>query len=95
MRQRLAIAGALLMPRELLFLDEPTNGLDPQGTREVRALIGSLGSEGTTVLVSRPALRVPGLLHLRRRPVAQGPMIAGRGHPLRNGPTTVSGGMAR
>jgi len=40
------------MPRDLLVLDEPTNGLDPQGTREVRALIGSLGAEGTTVLVS-------------------------------------------
>jgi ABC-2 type transport system ATP-binding protein len=52
MRQRLAIAAALLMPRELLVLDEPTNGLDPQGTREVRTLIASLASEGTTVLVS-------------------------------------------
>lgn len=52
MRQRLAIAAPLLMPRRLLILDEPTNGLDPQGTREVRALIGSLNAEGTTVLVS-------------------------------------------
>ncbi len=52
MRQRLAIAAALLAPRELLVLDEPTNGLDPQGTREVRSLIGSLAADGTTVFVS-------------------------------------------
>jgi ABC-type multidrug transport system ATPase subunit len=52
MRQRLAIANALLMPRDLLILDEPTNGLDPQGTREVRHLIGDLASDGATVLVS-------------------------------------------
>jgi ABC-2 type transport system ATP-binding protein len=52
MRQRLAIAAALLAPRDLLVLDEPTNGLDPQGTREVRLLIGSLASEGITVFVS-------------------------------------------
>jgi ABC-type multidrug transport system ATPase subunit len=52
MRQRLAIAGALLTPRELLVLDEPTNGLDPQGTREVRSLVGGLAADGTTVLVS-------------------------------------------
>ena len=52
MKQRLAIAAALLMPRELLILDEPTNGLDPQGTREVRHLVGSLAADGTTVLVS-------------------------------------------
>lgn len=52
MRQRLAIAAALLAERDLLVLDEPTNGLDPQGTREVRHLIGSLAAEGVTVLVS-------------------------------------------
>jgi ABC-type multidrug transport system ATPase subunit len=52
MRQRLAIASALLMPRDLLILDEPTNGLDPQGTREVRHLIGELADDGITVLVS-------------------------------------------
>ncbi|MCW2817113.1 MAG: transporter related protein, partial [Nocardioides sp.] len=52
MRQRLAIAGALLTPKDLMILDEPTNGLDPQGTREVRTLIGSLADDGATVLVS-------------------------------------------
>jgi ABC-type multidrug transport system ATPase subunit len=52
MKQRLGIAAALLQPRELLVLDEPTNGLDPQGTREVRMLVRELASEGTSVFVS-------------------------------------------
>jgi ABC-2 type transport system ATP-binding protein len=52
MKQRLGIAAALLGPRDLLVLDEPTNGLDPQGTREVRALVRSLAADGTTVFVS-------------------------------------------
>ncbi|WP_326640900.1 ABC transporter ATP-binding protein [Streptosporangium sp. NBC_01755] len=52
MRQRLAIAATLLGPRELLILDEPTNGLDPQGTREVRGLVKEIAAEGTTVFVS-------------------------------------------
>jgi ABC-2 type transport system ATP-binding protein len=52
MKQRLGIANALLTPRELLILDEPTNGLDPQGTREVRNLVRSLAASGTTIFVS-------------------------------------------
>jgi ABC-2 type transport system ATP-binding protein len=52
MRQRLGIAAALLRPRELLVLDEPTNGLDPQGTREVRALVSELAKGGVTVFLS-------------------------------------------
>jgi len=52
MKQRLGIANALLSPRDLLVLDEPTNGLDPQGTREVRNLVRSLAHQGTTVFVS-------------------------------------------
>jgi ABC-type multidrug transport system ATPase subunit len=52
MRQRLGLAAALLTPSELLILDEPTNGLDPQGTREVRSLIAALADQGTTVLLS-------------------------------------------
>ena len=52
MKQRLGLAGAMLRPRELYVLDEPTNGLDPQGTREVRTLVRELAAEGCTVLVS-------------------------------------------
>jgi ABC-2 type transport system ATP-binding protein len=52
MKQRLAIATSLLRPRELVVLDEPTNGLDPQGTREVRALIRQIAADGATVFVS-------------------------------------------
>jgi ABC-type multidrug transport system ATPase subunit len=52
MKQRLGLAAALLQPRDLLILDEPTNGLDPQGTREVRRLIRDLAGDGTTILVS-------------------------------------------
>jgi ABC-2 type transport system ATP-binding protein len=52
MKQRLAIAAGLLRPRDLIILDEPTNGLDPQGTREVRALVRQIAADGTTVFVS-------------------------------------------
>jgi len=52
MKQRLGLAAALLVPRKLVVLDEPTNGLDPAGTREVRRIIAELHARGTTVLVS-------------------------------------------
>jgi ABC-2 type transport system ATP-binding protein len=52
MKQRLGLAAALLLPRKLVVLDEPTNGLDPAGTREVRTVIADLHAAGTTVLVS-------------------------------------------
>lgn len=52
MKQRLGIAAALLKDPELLMLDEPANGLDPAGIKEVRELIRSLGAEGRTVFVS-------------------------------------------
>jgi ABC-2 type transport system ATP-binding protein len=52
MKQRLGLAAALLQPRDLLVLDEPTNGLDPQGMREIRSLIKSLAADGTTVFLS-------------------------------------------
>lgn len=52
MKQRMGLASALLVPRKLVVLDEPTNGLDPAGTREVRRIIAELHAQGTTVLVS-------------------------------------------
>ncbi|MER0447615.1 ABC transporter ATP-binding protein [Streptomyces sp. Edi4] len=52
MKQRLGLASALLQRRDLLVLDEPTNGLDPQGMREIRALVRELADEGTTVFLS-------------------------------------------
>jgi ABC-2 type transport system ATP-binding protein len=52
MKQRLGLAAALLLPRRLVVLDEPTNGLDPAGTRDVRAIIAELHAAGATVVVS-------------------------------------------
>ncbi|SDG76873.1 ABC-2 type transport system ATP-binding protein [Lentzea fradiae] len=52
MKQRLGLAAALLVPRKLVVLDEPTNGLDPAGTREIRRIIAELHEAGSTVLVS-------------------------------------------
>ncbi|MHA6780414.1 ABC transporter ATP-binding protein [Pseudonocardia saturnea] len=52
MKQRLGLAGALLLPRRLVVLDEPTNGLDPAGTRDVRRIIAELHDAGSTVIVS-------------------------------------------
>lgn len=52
MKQRLAIAATLLKRPELLILDEPTNGLDPAGIREIRDTIRDLGASGVTVLLS-------------------------------------------
>jgi ABC-2 type transport system ATP-binding protein len=91
MRQRLAIAAALLSPRELLILDEPTNGLDPQGTREVRSLISGLAADGATVMLSTHLLSEVeqicdhvGVMH-RGRLVAQAPLAQ-----LRAGVTPVA-----
>ena len=52
MKQRLGLAAALLIPRRLVVLDEPTNGLDPAGTRDVRRIIAELHAAGATVIVS-------------------------------------------
>jgi ABC-type multidrug transport system ATPase subunit len=80
MRQRLALAATMLMPRDLLILDEPTNGLDPQGTREVRSIISSLAADGATVMLSTHLLSEVeqicthvGVMH-QGRLVAQAPL---------------------
>ena len=52
MKQRLAIASALLNDPEILILDEPTNGLDPQGIHEIREIIKSIAAKGTTILLA-------------------------------------------
>jgi ABC-type multidrug transport system ATPase subunit len=80
MRQRLALAASMLAHRDLLILDEPTNGLDPQGTREVRAIITSLAAEGATIMLSTHLLSEVeqicshvGVMHVGRL-VAQAPL---------------------
>ena len=52
MKQRLAIASALLNDPEILILDEPTNGLDPQGIHQIREIIKNIASNGTTILLA-------------------------------------------
>ena len=52
MKQRLAVAATLLKQPDLLIFDEPTNGLDPAGIREIRETMRGLGEQGKTVLVS-------------------------------------------
>ncbi|MGA9325609.1 MAG: ATP-binding cassette domain-containing protein, partial [Salegentibacter sp.] len=52
MKQRLAIASALLNDPEILILDEPTNGLDPQGIHQIREIIRKIATTGTTILLA-------------------------------------------
>ena len=86
MKQRLGIATSLLRPRQLVILDEPTNGLDPQGTREARSLIRRIAADGTTVFVSSHLLaeveQVCTHIGVMRagRLVFQGPLAQLRGH---------------
>ncbi|MGY1858356.1 ABC transporter ATP-binding protein [Modestobacter sp. SYSU DS0290] len=90
MKQRLAIAAALLKAPQLLVLDEPGNGLDPGGMRDVRDLVRRLGREGTTVLISSHLLteiqQVADSVSImaRGRCIASGPVhevLAGSGAP--------------
>jgi len=76
MRQRLGIAQALLGRPKLLILDEPTNGLDPQGIRELRAFIRRLASDGLSVFVSSHLLSEVQLLCDRVAILSQGRLLA-------------------
>lgn len=76
MRQRLGIGLALLGEPELLMLDEPTNGLDPTGMREMRQLLRSLADEGTTVFVSSHLLAEVEAMCDRVGVMAQGRIVA-------------------
>ncbi len=67
MRQRLGIAAAMLGRPRLLIVDEPTNGLDPAGIREIRGLLRGLAAEGTTVFLSSHLLAPATLGAIRRR----------------------------
>jgi ABC-2 type transport system ATP-binding protein len=92
MKQRLGIAAALLGDPELLILDEPANGLDPQGVREMRSLIGRLAGTGRTVLVSSHDLS-------ELEQVCDWLVLIDTGRSLYQGPTqallhNVNGGLA-
>ncbi len=76
MKQRLGIAYALLGDPELLFLDEPTNGMDPAGMAEIRDLIKQLGSEGRTILLSSHLLHEVELVCDSVAILAKGRLIA-------------------
>ena len=64
MKQRLAIASALLNDPEILILDEPTNGLDTQGIHEIRSIIKKIAENGTTILLASNILDGAGRLHI-------------------------------
>jgi ABC-2 type transport system ATP-binding protein len=76
MRQRLGLAAALMRQPQLLVLDEPTNGLDPQGIREIRALLAELAAGGTTVFLSSHLLGEVELICTRAAMMAQGRLVA-------------------
>jgi ABC-type multidrug transport system ATPase subunit len=76
MRQRLGLAAALLRAPRLLVLDEPTNGLDPHGMREVRDLLAELVAGGTTVFLSSHLLAEVELICTRAAIVDRGRLVA-------------------
>jgi ABC-type multidrug transport system ATPase subunit len=76
MKQRLGLAAATLRPRRLLILDEPTNGLDPAGSREIRDLLVELVASGTTVLLSSHLLSEIELVCTRAAIVNNGKLVA-------------------
>jgi len=89
MKQRLAIAATLLKEPELLIFDEPTNGLDPAGIREIRETMRALGEQGRTVLVSSHILA-------EVEQVADTVSIIGHGRLLASGTVAeVIGGTAK
>jgi len=79
MKQRLAIAATLLKSPDLLILDEPTNGLDPAGIRDIRDMIRTLGESGVTVLLSSHILA-------EVQQVCHSVSIIGEGRLLASGP---------
>jgi ABC-type multidrug transport system ATPase subunit len=76
MKQRLGVAAALLKDPELVILDEPTNGLDPAGMRDMRRLIRDLGSDGRTVLLSSHLLGEVQQICDRVGIISEGRMVA-------------------
>src|SRR3982074_2968459 len=76
MKQRLGIAAALLKEPDLLILDEPTNGLDPQGMADVRNLIIELGKGQRTVLISSHLLGEVELMCTRIGVIKKGKIVA-------------------
>lgn len=76
MKQRLGVAAALLKDPELVILDEPTNGLDPAGMRDMRRLIRELGSDGRTVLLSSHLLGEVQQICDRIGIISEGKMVA-------------------
>jgi ABC-2 type transport system ATP-binding protein len=87
MRQRLGLAAALMRQPRLLVLDEPTNGLDPQGIREVRGLLAELNAAGTTVFLSSHQLSEVELLCSRVGVVDRGRLVLQDDLEVLRGPT--------
>jgi ABC-type multidrug transport system ATPase subunit len=87
MRQRLGLAAALLRAPKLLVLDEPTNGLDPQGIREVRDLLAELNKAGTTVFMSSHQLSEVDQLCTRVGVINRGRLVVQEELEVLRGPT--------